>query len=337
MSEQFRTVERVITPQPVIEGAGVRLKRSIATPTLDYVDPFLLFDHFGSDRPDDYLAGFPWHPHRGIETVTYMLAGEVDHRDSIGNAGAIGAGDIQWMTAGGGIMHEEMPRAPEDGHMEGFQLWVNLPASLKMSHPRYQDLGAAQIPEVRRPDGTVIRIVAGEVDGVVGAVTEIYAEPEYLDVSLPAGAQFAQPVPRGHSALAYVFEGEGRFGVCGDLGYRGELDGVLLAAPRMAVLRRRRRGARGRGRVAGAVPAGERQTAGRADRPLRAVRHEHARGALAGAPRPAERHLRVARRPGVGGEAAHLVAGHLGALTRRPRGRGLSAGRPAGFRPAPGP
>jgi quercetin 2,3-dioxygenase len=235
MSEQFRTVERVITPQPVIEGAGVRLKRSIATPTLDYVDPFLLFDHFGSDRPDDYLAGFPWHPHRGIETVTYMLAGEVDHRDSIGNAGAIGAGDIQWMTAGGGIMHEEMPRAPEDGHMEGFQLWVNLPASLKMSQPRYQDMSAAQIPEVRRPDGTVVRIVAGEVDGVGGAVTEIYAEPEYLDVSLPAGAQFVQPVPRGHSALAYVFEGEGRFGVCGDLGYRGELDGVLLAAPRMAV------------------------------------------------------------------------------------------------------
>jgi len=236
MSEQFRTVERVITPQPVIEGAGVRLKRSIATPTLDYVDPFLLFDHFGSNRPDDYLAGFPWHPHRGIETVTYMLAGEVDHRDSIGNAGAIGAGDIQWMTAGGGIMHEEMPRAPEDGHMEGFQLWVNLPASLKMSHPRYQDMSAAQIPEVRRPDGTVIRIVAGEVDGVGGAVTEIYAEPEYLDVLLPAGAQFVQPVPRGHAALAYVFEGEGRFGVCGDLGYRGELDGVLLAASRMAVL-----------------------------------------------------------------------------------------------------
>ena len=210
MNEQARTVERVITPQPVIEGAGVRLKRSIATPTLDYVDPFLLFDHFGSDDPDDYLAGFPWHPHRGIETVTYMLAGEVDHRDSIGNAGAIGAGDVQWMTAGGGIMHEEMPRAPEDGHMEGFQLWVNLPAALKMSHPRYQDLSAAQIPEVRRDDGTVIRVVAGEVDGVRGAVSEIYAEPEYLDVSLPAGAHFAQPVPRGHAALAYAFEGEGR-------------------------------------------------------------------------------------------------------------------------------
>ena len=235
MSEQARTVERVITPQPVIEGAGVRLKRSIATPTLDYVDPFLLFDHFGSDDPDDYLAGFPWHPHRGIETVTYMLAGEVDHRDSIGNSGRIGAGDVQWMTAGGGIMHEEMPQPAEDDRMGGFQLWVNLPASLKMSHPRYQDLSAAQIPEVRRDDGTVVRVVAGEVDGVAGAVTEIYAEPEYLDVTLPAGCAFVQPVPRGHSALAYAFEGEGRFGVAADLGYGGELDGVLLTAPQMAV------------------------------------------------------------------------------------------------------
>jgi quercetin 2,3-dioxygenase len=235
MAAQPRAVQRVIDPQPVIEGAGVRLKRSIATATLDYLDPFLLFDHFGSDDPDDYLAGFPWHPHRGIETVTYMLAGEVDHRDSIGNAGAIGAGDVQWMTAGGGIMHEEMPRAPADGHLEGFQLWVNLPAELKMTKPRYQDLSAAQIPEVRRADGAVIRVVAGEVDGVPGAVSEIYAEPEYLDVTLPAGVGFVQPVPRGHAALAYVFEGEGRLGVGCDLGYRGDLDGALLGAPRMAL------------------------------------------------------------------------------------------------------
>jgi len=234
-SEQARTVERVITPQPVIEGAGVRLKRSIATPTLDYVDPFLLFDHFGSDDPDDYLAGFPWHPHRGIETVTYMLAGEVDHRDSIGNSGRIGAGDVQWMTAGGGIMHEEMPRQGADGKMGGFQLWVNLPAALKMTRPRYQDVPAAGIPLVRREDGAVIRVVAGEVDGVQGAVREIYAEPEYLDVSLPADVRFTQPVPRGHAAFAYVFEGEGVFGVTADLGYRGELDGELLAAPHLAV------------------------------------------------------------------------------------------------------
>ena len=238
MLAQPRAVERVIDPTPVIEGAGVRLRRSIATATLDYLDPFLLLDNFESSDPDDYLAGFPWHPHRGIETVTYMLAGEVDHRDSIGNAGAIGAGDVQWMTAGGGIMHEEMPRADGDGLMGGFQLWVNLPAELKMTRPRYQDLRAAQIPEVKRDDGTVIRVVAGEVDGVGGAVTEIYAEPEYLDVSLPPGAHFVQPVPRGHSAFAYAFRGEGRFGVGGDSvdpGRRGGLDGALLRAPQLAV------------------------------------------------------------------------------------------------------
>ncbi|MEI6448422.1 MAG: pirin family protein [Actinomycetes bacterium] len=235
MAARPRAVARVIQPTPVIEGAGVRLRRSIATATLDYLDPFLLLDNFDSDDPDDYLAGFPWHPHRGIETVTYMLAGEVDHRDSIGNAGMIGAGDVQWMTAGGGIMHEEMPRPGADGRMGGFQLWVNLPAELKMTRPRYQDLSAARIPEVRRADGAVIRVVAGEVDGVVGAVTEIYAEPEYLDVSLPAGASFSQPVSRGHSAFAYAFEGEGQFGVGGDPGDRGDLDGEPLSAPRMAV------------------------------------------------------------------------------------------------------
>jgi redox-sensitive bicupin YhaK (pirin superfamily) len=236
MTAQPRAVERVIEPTPVIEGAGVRLKRSIATASLDYLDPFLLFDHFGSDDPDDYLAGFPWHPHRGIETVTYMLTGEVDHRDSIGNAGSIGPGDIQWMTAGGGIMHEEMPRPGADGRMGGFQLWVNLPAKLKMTKPRYQDLGAADVPEVRRADGSVIRVVAGQVDGVSGAVSEIYAEPEYLDVSLPAGSAFSQHVPAGHAAFVYAFEGEGQVGVGCDLGYRGDLDGQLLRAPQLAVL-----------------------------------------------------------------------------------------------------
>ncbi|MFA4965435.1 MAG: pirin family protein [Thermoleophilia bacterium] len=235
MTAEPRSVTRVIVPTPVIEGAGVRLRRSIATATLDYLDPFLLLDDFRSDDPADFLAGFPWHPHRGIETVTYMLAGEVDHRDSIGNAGAIGGGDVQWMTAGGGIMHEEMPRPGDDGRMGGFQLWVNLPAKLKMTKPRYQDLTAAQIPEVQRDDGARIRVVAGEVDGVRGAVTEIYAEPEYLDVALPAGASFTQAVPRGHSAFAYAFEGEAQFGVGCDLGYRGDLDGELLSAPCLAV------------------------------------------------------------------------------------------------------
>lgn len=235
MTIESRAVSRVIEPESVVEGAGVRLRRSIATPSLDYVDPFLLLDHFESEDPQDYLAGFPWHPHRGIETVTYMLAGEVDHRDSIGNAGRIGAGDVQWMTAGGGIMHEEMPRPGPDGRMAGFQLWVNLPAELKMTKPRYQDLRAEGIPEVRRGDGSVIRVVAGEADGVSGAVAEIYAEPEYLDVSLPPATTFAQLVPRGHAAFAYAFEGEGRFGVVGRQGDGGSRDGLRLPATRLAL------------------------------------------------------------------------------------------------------
>jgi redox-sensitive bicupin YhaK (pirin superfamily) len=208
-------VQSIIEPQVVMEGAGVRLKRSIATRTLDYVDPFLLFDHFGSDNPDDYIAGFPMHPHRGIETVTYMLAGVVNHRDSMGNAGSIGAGDVQWMTAGRAIMHEEMPDRVE-GEMAGFQLWVNLPAKLKMTEPRYQEVVSDQIPEVVREDGVKIRVIAGEVNGVAGAVTEIYADPTYLDVSIPADGSFSQPIERGHAAFAYVFEGEGEFGLTGN-------------------------------------------------------------------------------------------------------------------------
>ncbi len=211
MAAVVRRVIRTVRPQAVTEGAGVRLQRVIGGFALDYLDPFLLLDHFGSDDPADYLAGFPWHPHRGIETVTYMLDGQVDHRDSIGNAGTIGGGDIQWMTAGGGIMHEEMPRA-RDGRMEGFQLWVNLPAELKMTHPRYQDVSAAQIPAVRRADGVTIRVVAGEVEGVAGAVHEIYADPSYLDVELPPGASFTHLVPQGHTAFAYLYRGSAAFG-----------------------------------------------------------------------------------------------------------------------------
>lgn len=205
-----RRVINVVDPQLVVEGAGVHLHRSIATRRLDYIDPFLLFDHFGSDDPEDYLAGFPMHPHRGIETVTYMLAGLVDHKDSLGNSGTIGAGDVQWMTSGSGIMHEEMPK-PKDGKMAGFQLWVNLPAKLKMTSPGYREVPSARIPTVAREDGVRIRVIAGVVDGVGGAVKEIYADPEYLDVSVPAGRSFKQPVPVGHAALAYVFEGEGIF------------------------------------------------------------------------------------------------------------------------------
>ncbi|BDG07919.1 pirin family protein [Anaeromyxobacter paludicola] len=202
-----RNVKDVITPTPASDGAGVLLKRSIATPTLDHLDPFFLFDHFGSERPDDYLAGFPLHPHRGIETVTYMLDGSVAHRDSLGNAGVIGTGDVQWMTAGSGILHEEMPKAGPR-RLDGFQIWVNLPAKLKMTRPRYQDVPAARIPEVARPDGAAIRVVAGQVDGVEGAVREIFAGPTYLDVRLPAGRSFEQPIPRGHTGLLYVYRGE---------------------------------------------------------------------------------------------------------------------------------
>ena len=234
MDREARCVRDVVEPRPTLEGAGVRLRRTIGTHTLDYLDPFLLLDHFASDDPRDYLAGFPWHPHRGIETVTYMLAGEVDHHDSIGNRGTIGPGDVQWMTAGGGILHEEMPR-PRDGRMAGFQLWVNLPAALKMTRPRYQEVRADQIPLVHRDDGSLVRVVAGEVDGVAGPVSEIYAGPAYLDVTLPPGTTFVHPVPRGHNAFAYVFEGEGRFGVACEQGYRGDAGGELVAAPDLVV------------------------------------------------------------------------------------------------------
>ena len=211
MNNQTREVIDIIKPQTVMEGAGVRLKRSIATASLDHLDPFLLFDHFGSENPDDYVKGFPMHPHRGIETVTYMINGHVNHTDSIGNSGTIGSGDIQWMTAGGGIMHEEMPQ-PAQEEMVGFQLWVNLPARLKMTTPRYQDVSSNQIPEISREDGVKIRVIAGEVDGVRGAVSEIYADPVYLDVSIPANGSFSHPVEKGHTVFAYVFEGRGIFG-----------------------------------------------------------------------------------------------------------------------------
>ncbi|MGZ7108492.1 MAG: pirin family protein [Methanobacterium sp.] len=207
-----RSVLNVIEPIYVMEGAGVRLRRSIATRTLDYLDPFLLFDHFGSENPEDYLAGFPMHPHRGIETVTYMLDGRVDHKDSMGNSGSIEKGDIQWMTAGSGILHEEMPKQPEEGIMEGFQLWVNLPAELKMTEPRYRGLKSSEIPEVKRDDGITVKVIAGEFEGVKGAVKEILADPEYLDISIPAGGFFEHPVKQGYTSFVYVFEGEGTFG-----------------------------------------------------------------------------------------------------------------------------
>ena len=210
MTQTQRTVAKVIEPQPVVEGAGVRLRRSIGTRNLDYLDPFLLLDHFASSDPADYQAGFPLHPHRGIETVTYMLRGGVDHRDSIGNSGSIGPGDVQWMTAGGGIMHEEMPQVRPEG-IDGFQLWVNLPAKLKMTRPRYQGVLAAEIPAVKIDDQTTIRVITGTVNGVNGPVSGIAADPVYLDVTVSAHASFSYPIARGHSAFAYVFEGEATF------------------------------------------------------------------------------------------------------------------------------
>ena len=210
MKGRPRKIQKIIEPQSVVEGAGVRLKRSIATATLDYVDPFLLLDHFASKDPADYQAGFPLHPHRGIETVTYLLSGVVHHRDTLGNSGAINAGDIQWMTAGRGIMHEEMPQVRPEG-VAGFQLWVNLPAKLKMTKPRYQNIAANEIPEISREGLAKIRLIAGTVDGVSGPVTGIAAEPVYLDIFVPPHASFIQPISEGHAAFAYVFEGEAKF------------------------------------------------------------------------------------------------------------------------------
>jgi redox-sensitive bicupin YhaK (pirin superfamily) len=210
---KHRVVSGVIEPATVIEGAGVRLRRSILPSRSNLFDPFLLFDHFAFNDPQEGpIRGFPMHPHRGIETVTYMLEGMVHHRDSLGNAGMIGPGDVQWMTSGRGIMHEEMPRRGPEGNIYGFQLWVNLPAARKMGEPRYQEVSAATIPTVRQ-EGVTVRIVAGEYNGVCGPVTDIAASPLYLDVSLAPGTVFEQTVPEGHSAVAYVFEGEGVFGL----------------------------------------------------------------------------------------------------------------------------
>ncbi len=224
-----RQIKKVIEPEPVTEGAGVRLKRCIGTDRLDYLDPFLLLDDFASSNPRDYEAGFPLHPHRGIETVTYMLRGEVRHKDTLGNSGSIGPGDVQWMTAGRGIMHEEMPQVRPEG-IAGFQLWVNLPARLKMTKPRYQDIRAAEIPEIKKEGGARIRVITGTIDGVSGPVTGIAANPIYLDVFVPAHSSFIQPIHLGHTAFAYVFEGEGKF--AGD----EKADGATVSHPRLVVL-----------------------------------------------------------------------------------------------------
>ncbi|HEX9616672.1 MAG TPA: pirin family protein [Anaerolineales bacterium] len=213
MQSAPRKVRQIIEPQSVIEGAGVRLLRSFGPDRTNLYDPFLLFDHFAFNDPlEGPILGFPTHPHRGIETVTYMLEGNVRHRDSLGNTGIIGPGDVQWMTSGRGIMHEEMPRRGPSGVILGFQLWVNLPAAQKMSRPRYQEVNAHSIPAVES-GGARVRVVAGEFQGVEGPVTEIAAQPTYLEVTLEPNTEICLPVPEGHTAIAYLFEGEGLFGL----------------------------------------------------------------------------------------------------------------------------
>jgi redox-sensitive bicupin YhaK (pirin superfamily) len=207
----IRPVKRIVQSTPTTEGAGVKLRRAFGFGDTSELDPFLLFDDFRNDRPDDYRAGFPWHPHRGIETVTYVLTGTVEHGDSLGNRGTLGAGDIQWMTAGSGILHQEMPQGDPQGRMHGFQLWANLPASLKMTAPRYQDIAAADVPKIIDDDGTSVSVICGDFWGKRGPVDGIAADPRYLDVRVPAGRRKSLPVETNRHAFAYVFEGSGTF------------------------------------------------------------------------------------------------------------------------------
>ncbi len=207
----LRPIQRLVVAKPTLEGAGVRLRRAFGFGDTSDFDPFLLLDDFRNDRPEDYLAGFPWHPHRGIETVTYVLAGTVEHGDSIGNKGVIGAGDVQWMTAGSGIIHQEMPKGDTDGRMHGFQLWANLPAALKMSGPRYQEVKAPDIPVVTDDDGTQVRIVCGDFWGKKGPIDGVAADPIYLDVYVPPRQRKSLPVETTRHAFAYVFAGSGKF------------------------------------------------------------------------------------------------------------------------------
>jgi quercetin 2,3-dioxygenase len=207
----IRPVKRIITSKPTLEGAGVKLRRAFGNGEPNEFDPFLLLDDFRNDNPEDYAAGFPWHPHRGIETITYVLGGTVDHADSLGNRGSLGAGDVQWMTAGSGIIHQEMPHGDAQGRMHGFQLWANLPSSLKMTAPRYQDVSGGDIPEVVDDDGTRVRVVCGEFWGKSGPVDGIAAEPIYLDVWVPPNVRKTLPAETSRHAFAYVFEGSGRF------------------------------------------------------------------------------------------------------------------------------
>jgi redox-sensitive bicupin YhaK (pirin superfamily) len=208
---RIRNIARVFTARPTIEGAGVHLKRALGYAQVPRLDPFLLLDDFHSDIPKDYLPGFPWHPHRGIETITYVLNGRVEHGDSMGNSGVIGEGDVQWMTAGSGIIHQEMPRGDENELLWGFQLWANLPASYKMMDPRYRGITREEIPEVTLDGGVRVKVIAGEEKGVKGPVQGIVTDPAYLDVTIPAGKSYRRSVPAGHTVAAYLIQGSGLF------------------------------------------------------------------------------------------------------------------------------
>jgi quercetin 2,3-dioxygenase len=208
--KQVRTIERILTAYTTVEGAGVHLHRAFGYYEVPQFDPFLMLDDFRAGRPEDYLAGFPLHPHRGIETVTYMLEGTVEHGDSMGNSGSINAGDVQWMTAGSGVLHEEMPK-PVNGKMGGFQLWVNLPRAMKMMVPRYQEIRSAKIPTVSPQKGVDIRVICGTAGGVKGPVKNLVADPQFLDITLAPDSVFTHPVLEGHTAFAYIIQGEGTF------------------------------------------------------------------------------------------------------------------------------
>jgi redox-sensitive bicupin YhaK (pirin superfamily) len=205
----IRKIKKILKSKPTIEGAGVHLKRVFGFSEVPLFDPFLLLDDFRSDNPDHYLKGFPWHPHRGIETITYVLKGDVEHGDSLGNKGIISSGDVQWMTAGSGIVHQEMPKGDGNGKMYGFQLWANLPSREKMMDPRYRDVANEQIPEVKLPNDTTVKIIAGEVSGVKGPVQDIVIDPVYIDVTVPANSEFRHPTKPGHTAFAYIIDGQG--------------------------------------------------------------------------------------------------------------------------------
>ncbi|MDD2899443.1 MAG: pirin family protein [Desulfuromonadaceae bacterium] len=212
-----RRIAKIFKSQPTVEGAGVHLKRAFGYAQVPLLDPFLMLDDFHTSIPGEYLAGFPWHPHRGIETITYIFEGLVEHGDSMGNTGVISAGDVQWMTAGSGIIHQEMPKESPTGTMWGLQFWANLPADQKMMHPRYRDVKAADIPEITLEGGVLAKIIAGTVDGVQGPVKDIVIEPEMLDIYIPADSVFRHTIQKGHTAFIYILSGEGRFDESGDI------------------------------------------------------------------------------------------------------------------------